>query len=922
MGNFLLDLFIDIEQLPYDFYGTVQLLFHFVAYFYVYFRAIYMINYGSNLFLLRPKWQNFYGSVMIPFISCTPDFLVIICSCFGETSEARDYISMGVGSISGQVIMAVTLPWAIIIFTAAERLPVEYLSEKSKRLINKKNKSIWDRIHSHLFDKGIIVSNIVQKNVWFIVVSSFVNGCTREGEDCGPNEQYYVLVSFIICCVNFIAYWLCEYFIFGESDYRSVHKEEVIAQSIESGLISLSSIFAENITSLSVSEQEHGGEAYEAIYTSIQRVARRFFNNYDIEAKGTINHEEMAFLLRDLGDEITGDALKQLFQRYDLDQDGQFSFEEFCLMVFDLYECKITTGMGMNDLDTALMTKGRSPQLQDNRGENSNHQSPQQVNTSYYPPSVSPPTSSYLDHHSSIPIGSYNQHDLSLFPEHKQSMGGTSENSYDNYRGDTSDEEIETYSPKEATAKSFSDSFLPHPLFSHGDINNSSDDEYEEENGRPKSKEPSNKNKEKHVTDNDSHSSLAHSPLAVEYDENSISQEKNEVDEDGNTIPHSSQSNRIDDPLLSNSPIHISPPDSRGNNNTPPSYAYTSDDVNYSEIDKDIDSVEIPSKDSNNRGYVETKKPSKYFPKSSIEYVSLSSQSTITPHSPLSPLPAHMNTIKEEKEDIYKLKPFRATIDVHSVLHSKYRAKSQECCVNRGNDLTHRHNASIPMEEGHKGHHPDIERGLNEIEVDLDTENQLDMDDEDIFRQYKGINTTPTTTNYIQYNPQRIKENEKKQLKSIVPKSYIYLFGGWIIMIFFCYPMVYAFCEIATRMNISPFYVNFFVSPCIAYLRDFNDYRVFAFRRTVRVSSASIALVQGMIIINNIMNIGLFLGTVYFRNLEWRFTGEMLGMLATEIPCLFLSLVKVERTYLAYVFIIIFLISFYTIYFMFESGFN
>ncbi|KAK8815142.1 hypothetical protein WA158_003354 [Blastocystis sp. Blastoise] len=290
------------------------------------------------------------------------------------------------------------------------------------------------------------------------------------------------------------------------------------------------------------------------------------------------------------------------------------------------------------------------------------------------PPSVSPPTSSYLDHHSSIPMGSYNQHDLSLFPEHKQSMGGTSENSYDNYRGDTSDEEIETYSPKEAIAK--------------------------KENGRSKSKEHSNKSKEKHVTDNDSHSPLVHSPLAVEYDENS------------------------------NSPIHISPPDSRGNDNTSPSYAYTSDDVNYSDIDKDIDSVEIPSKDSNNRGYIETKKPSKYFPKSSIEYVSLSSQSTITPQSPLSPLPAHMNTIKEEKEDIYLLKSFRATIDVHYVLHSKYRAKSQECCVNHGNDSTHRHNASIPMGEGHKGHLLDIERGLNEIEVELDTENQLNIERE------------------------------------------------------------------------------------------------------------------------------------------------------------------------------------------------
>lgn len=70
---------------------------------------------------------------------------------------------------------------------------------------------------------------------------------------------------------------------------------------------------------------------------------------------------------------------------------------------------------------------------------------------------------------------------------------------------------------------------------------------------------------------------------------------------------------------------------------------------------------------------------------------------------------------------------------------------------------------------------------------------------------------------------------------------------------------------VATRMNVPTFYVSFFFSPFIAYLRDFNDYRVFAKRQTIRVNTSSIALVQGMMIINNIMNIGLFLGTVYFR---------------------------------------------------------
>lgn len=65
-------------------------------------------------------------------------------------------------------------------------------------------------------------------------------------------------------------------------------------------------------------EQENGGDEYEAIYTSIQRVAKKFFSNYDITGCGRINREEMAFLLRDLGDPLTGEELQHLYDQYDL----------------------------------------------------------------------------------------------------------------------------------------------------------------------------------------------------------------------------------------------------------------------------------------------------------------------------------------------------------------------------------------------------------------------------------------------------------------------------------------------------------------------------------------------------------------------------------------------------------------------------
>ncbi len=71
------------------------------------------------------------------------------------------------------------------------------------------------------------------------------------------------------------------------------------------------------------------------------------------------------------------------------------------------------------------------------------------------------------------------------------------------------------------------------------------------------------------------------------------------------------------------------------------------------------------------------------------------------------------------------------------------------------------------------------------------------------------------------------------------------------------------------------------------------------------------------------------------RHLDWNYTSEMIGMLITEVACAFLSIFKVERKMylfllfdgmerprLSYVFFVLFLISFYTIYYLEEMQYN
>ena len=116
MGSTLSNLFVDLETLPQDGYGTVQLLFLMGCYALVLFSASNMISDGSELLLLIPSVAGLVGSVVLPVLGAVPDGAIVLFSGLGPRKEVAIQLGVGVGALAGSTIMLITVPWFLSIY--------------------------------------------------------------------------------------------------------------------------------------------------------------------------------------------------------------------------------------------------------------------------------------------------------------------------------------------------------------------------------------------------------------------------------------------------------------------------------------------------------------------------------------------------------------------------------------------------------------------------------------------------------------------------------------------------------------------------------------------------------------------------------------------------------------------------------------
>ncbi|KAK6919149.1 Sodium/calcium exchanger membrane region [Dillenia turbinata] len=113
-------------------------------------------------------------------------------------------------------------------------------------------------------------------------------------------------------------------------------------------------------------------------------------------------------------------------------------------------------------------------------------------------------------------------------------------------------------------------------------------------------------------------------------------------------------------------------------------------------------------------------------------------------------------------------------------------------------------------------------------------------------------------------------------------KAVLVLLLGTIIAGVFADPLVDAVDNFSTASGIPSFFVSFVVLPFASSSETVSSL-VFASRKRLRMISLTFSQIYGSVTMSNILSLSVFLALVYFRNLTWDFSSEVLVILVVCI---------------------------------------
>ena len=131
------------------------------------------------------------------------------------------------------------------------------------------------------------------------------------------------------------------------------------------------------------------------------------------------------------------------------------------------------------------------------------------------------------------------------------------------------------------------------------------------------------------------------------------------------------------------------------------------------------------------------------------------------------------------------------------------------------------------------------------------------------------------------------------EMQIAIQASCLMLFGTGMVCLF-SDPMVDAIDNFAREIKVKPFFVSFVVTPLASNASELVSSLIFASKKRKKNISLTFCQVYGAVTMNNTMCLGIFLALVYFRDLKWEYTAEVIaiivstfaiGMLSTGIRC-------------------------------------
>eukprot|EP00929_Paragymnodinium_shiwhaense_P085292 TRINITY_DN45708_c0_g2_i1.p1 TRINITY_DN45708_c0_g2~~TRINITY_DN45708_c0_g2_i1.p1 ORF type:complete len:583 (-),score=162.57 TRINITY_DN45708_c0_g2_i1:110-1858(-) len=351
MGDVLAKLFVNLENVPEDGYGFIQVLFLGGCYLYILLIGANMIGDGSELLMLVPSIAGVVGSVVLPVLGAVPDGAIVLFSGLGEREKAMSQVAVGVGALAGSTVMLLTIPWFLSIMGGGVPM-INGQPQYSKRS-SAKDVSV--------FQLGVVSGAAIRKSAMVMLVTMLTyliveipalvlinEDKTTEADDLAP----FAWAGTVVCFVLFVAYIVLQYRAAqagpeessgpAETEFSVVDQmiTDTTIKAIDNGKITLRGalfqMFPSGRLSVGMSEPLTQATTEEQRNQKLKAVVRPFFKRLDTDNSGNLTRDEMKQLTHVLGEYVEENEFETFFTRIDTSGDGTLSFDEFCVWTTEL----------------------------------------------------------------------------------------------------------------------------------------------------------------------------------------------------------------------------------------------------------------------------------------------------------------------------------------------------------------------------------------------------------------------------------------------------------------------------------------------------------------------------------------------------------------------------------------------------------
>jgi len=304
MGETLSKCFVDVETLPDDGFGVIQLLGLAAIYGYIVVLAADGIGNGCELLMAySPSMAALVGPVVLPILGAVPDSMIILFSGMGD--DAQEKLNVGVGALAGSTVMLLTIPWFLVILFGRVDL-----DENGHGSYKSKNKNVNFPGLYPLMSTGINVTGLVPKSGKMMIITALsyliiqipavVLGCGFSDTVChAGGERYWALAAMILCIIGFVGYiWYCT--IVAGSEETAPIWLALYERQIDAGTIDILSVAL--IVLDKEYQPENNGRSNEdndgtrfllaedsPLRKQMRLLIRRYWNRFDNSRNGKLN---------------------------------------------------------------------------------------------------------------------------------------------------------------------------------------------------------------------------------------------------------------------------------------------------------------------------------------------------------------------------------------------------------------------------------------------------------------------------------------------------------------------------------------------------------------------------------------------------------------------------------------------------------